>query len=141
MWLQVMECSSNLLHFWTFLYIIIDHSCLNYCISTKLSLIICLINTNILICRQASKLWNASWFYFVFCEYCIQQLTNIHVWTVAYPPNFYGLSVLSVYLCWYIDMPDVTTSNGSFPGLIRFFGNFNVWYVILHQTFINFVES
>ena len=38
-------------------------------------------------------------------------------------------------------MPDVISSYGRFYGLIGFFGNFNVRYVILHQTFINFMES
>ena len=42
---------------------------------------------------------------------------------------------------WYVDMPDVTTNYGRFSSLIGFYGNLNVWYVILHQTFINFVES
>ena len=43
-WLQVMEHSLILLGFWVFLYII-DHSCLNFCISIKFSLIVYLINT------------------------------------------------------------------------------------------------
>ena len=41
----------------------------------------------------------------------------------------------------YVNMPNVTPSYGRFYGLIGFFRNLNVWYVILHQTFINFVES
>ena len=45
MWLQVVECHLILLHFLG----IFIHYCLNYCISTKLSLIICLINTHILV--------------------------------------------------------------------------------------------
>ena len=55
--------------FWAFSYIIIEHSCLYCCISTKHSLIIWLINTHIVIywhARCHSKLWKAFWFYFVF---------------------------------------------------------------------------
>ena len=81
--------------FWALSYIINDHSCLNCCISTKLSLIICLISTHILTYRHArchSKLWNASWFYSIFFEF-FTQLTNIHVWSVIYSPNYYGLPV------------------------------------------------
>ena len=37
---------------WAFSYIIIDHSCLNCCISTKLSLIVYLINTDLLKCQM-----------------------------------------------------------------------------------------
>ena len=75
--------------FWVFSYITNNHSCLKHCIITKLSRIVCLINTYILIywhARCSHKLRKALWF------------------------NW-------------------------------FFRNFNVWYVILHQTFINFVKS
>ena len=47
--------------FCVFSYIIIDHLCLNCCTSTKLSLIVFLINIHILICQYARcdcKLWN-----------------------------------------------------------------------------------
>ena len=57
-----------------------------------------------------------------------------------YPPNLCRLSVQSIHLFWYVDMPDVTTSWGRFPGLIGFL-KFNVWYVVFHQTFINFILS
>ena len=31
-------------------------------------------------------------FFYVFCEFCTK-LMNMHLWSVAYPPNFYGFSV------------------------------------------------
>ena len=76
--------------FWAFSCIIIDRSCLNSCTFTKLWLIRCLINIRTLIywhARCHSKLWNAYWYYSVFCEFCTH-LTNIHVWSVLYPPKF-----------------------------------------------------
>ena len=89
--------------FWAFSYIIIDHSCLNSCIFTKLWLIRCLINTRLLIywhARCHSKLWNVYWYYSVFCKFCTQ-LTNIHVWSDLYRPNFYGFSINTlIFICW-----------------------------------------
>ena len=50
-WLQVMEHLLILLRFYLeFSYIIDEYSCLNYCITNKLSEIVCLINVQILIC-------------------------------------------------------------------------------------------
>ena len=60
-----------------FLFINGDYSCLEYFNFTKLSQIICLINTLTLIYRHARcncKLWNAFRFYCNFCEFC-KQLT------------------------------------------------------------------
>ena len=51
-----------LIIFMVFSYIIIDHSCRNCCVYTKTSLIVCVINTHILIYQYARcdcKLWNA----------------------------------------------------------------------------------
>ena len=55
--------------FWEFSYLIDDHSCLNCCISTKLSHNVCLINLHIVVYHYAKcdrKLWNALRFYCVF---------------------------------------------------------------------------
>ena len=60
-----------------------------------------------------------------------------HVWSVETQPN-----ILRLYVKSYVDMPDVTISYGIFFCIIgSFYGNFNVWYDIIDQTFINFVES
>ena len=42
--------------FWVFSYMIDDHSCLKFCIFTKLSQIMCLINLYIFKCQHA-KMW------------------------------------------------------------------------------------
>ena len=55
--------------------------------------------------------------------------------------KFHGMCVSSIHTFWYIDMPDVTTSYGRFSSLIGSLKKNNVRYVIVHQTFINFVES
>ena len=49
MWLQVMEHPLILLHFLDFSYIFHGHSCLRCCIFTKISQIMCLVNTHIFI--------------------------------------------------------------------------------------------
>ena len=64
----------------------------------------------------------------------------MNVWSFVSPLKFHGLCQYT-NLFRYVDVSDVTTSNGRFSGLIGFFGNFNAWYVILYQTFINFVEN
>ena len=72
--------------FGIFSYIIDDHSCLKYCIYTKFSRFVCLINIH----------------------------TYFDKWTCQ------------IYV--------------RFSGLFEFFENFNVRYVIIFQTFINFKE-
>ena len=70
--------------FWSFSYIIIDHSCLNCCISTKLSRIMHLINTHILICWYARcnyKLLELVWFNKFF--------ENFNVWYVLLSSSFH----------------------------------------------------
>ena len=55
-----------------FSYIIDGHSCLKYCISTKLSQIVCLTNVHILVCQYAKcdcRLWRVLWFNCVFWEF------------------------------------------------------------------------
>ena len=53
--LQIMECPLILVRFLVFSYIINEHSCLNYCIFTKLSQILCVISIHILVCQLAKK--------------------------------------------------------------------------------------
>ena len=58
--------------------------------------------------------------------------------------NYGTLLVFIVFLgyfhtLWYVDMPDVTLTYVRFSGLVDFFGYLNL--IILHQTFINFLES
>ena len=77
------------------LKIIIHNSCLLSCILTKLSQIVCLINTYILIYRYARcdyKLWSAPWFYCVF-GYFHKLLMTIHVWIIVSSSKFYWLCV------------------------------------------------
>ena len=62
---QVMKSPLILLLFWVFSYIIDEHSCLKYCILTKLSQIMCLIIVHILVCQHAKyacRLWRFLWF-------------------------------------------------------------------------------
>ena len=62
---QFMECILILLLFLRIWHTIDDHSCLEFCISTKLSRIVCLINTNISIswhARYNYKLQKDLWF-------------------------------------------------------------------------------
>ena len=70
MWPQIMDDGSLiLLRFRVFSYIIVDHSYSNWCISTKISLIVCLINVHILVCQYAKcdcRLWKDLWFNFFF---------------------------------------------------------------------------
>ena len=52
--------------FWVFSYIGDEHSCLKYCIFTKLSQIVYPINVHILVCQHARcdcRLWKILWFY------------------------------------------------------------------------------
>ena len=69
--------------------------------------------------------------FIAFFKYLPTLLMTVHVWSIVSLPNFPRLYDFSIHTFWYIDMPDVTTSNGRFSGLIGFFGNFNVWSVIL----------
>ena len=90
--------------FWVFLYIIDKHTCLKYCIFTKLSQIVYHINMHIWICqhtRSACKLWNASWLYYVFSKFCTQS-TNIHVKLSQI------VSLINTYIlvCWNIKCND-----------------------------------
>ena len=50
--------------FWIFSYTFDEHSCLKYCIFTKVSQIVCIINVHFLVCQHAkydSSLWNVLW--------------------------------------------------------------------------------
>ena len=72
MLMQVIERPLILLCFWVFSYIFDDHSSLNCFISIKLSLNVCLINTNILICWHARcnhKLRKVLLFYWVLWKF------------------------------------------------------------------------
>ena len=74
MYLQVMEGSLILLRFWVFSYIIDEYSCLKYCIFTKLSQIVCLINVHILVCQHVKCdcwLWKVFYLICVFWEFFI----------------------------------------------------------------------
>ena len=70
MYLQVMEGSLILLRFLgIFIHFIDEYSCLKYCIFTKLSQMVCLINMYILKCQHAKcdcLLWKVLWFHFLF---------------------------------------------------------------------------
>ena len=69
MWQLIIQRHLNLFRFYEFSYIIEDYSCLKCCISTKISQIMCLINTHSLMFRYIKfycKLWYASWSYCIF---------------------------------------------------------------------------
>ena len=58
--------------FWVFQYIIVEHSSLKYCIFSKLSQIVCLINVYILICQHTKcdcRLWKVLWFNYGLWEF------------------------------------------------------------------------
>ena len=113
-----------------FLYINDDHSCLNYCISTKNSLIMCLSYTHILIYRHARcdcRLWKVIWFFWIF----------IHNWR-ALMSNFHRLCVWYMYTFWYIDMTDVTANYDRLSDLNAFVWKF--LYIITCLIHYNFIK-
>ena len=55
--------------FWVFSYIIDEHSCLKYCISIKLSQIVCLINWHIMIMSTCQICLKIVHFFCVFLEF------------------------------------------------------------------------
>ena len=70
--------------FWVFLYIIDEHSCLNYCIFTKLSQILCLISVLILLCQRAKfdcRLWKVLAFFWEFFIYYYMRLKRYQTFT------------------------------------------------------------
>ena len=69
------------------------------------------------------KLWNAIWFNCVFWIFFHTLMTTIHVWKVVSAPNFHRTCICLMYIFWYINMPNVTASYGTFLDLITFFGN------------------
>ena len=84
---------------------------------TKLSHNVCLLNIHILIywhARYPNKLWNAYWFYSILANFA-------HIWRI------FMSEVLYIHQTFTVVMPDLTTSG--------FFGNFNVWYVIVWKEF------
>ena len=93
MWLLVMEHPLILSRFWVFSYIIDDHSCLNYCIFTKLLQIVYLINVHILLCQLAKyncRLWKVLWFKLRSWKF---SYIILHVWHVITSPSFYKLYI------------------------------------------------
>ena len=72
-----------------------------------------------------------------FCNFCTK-LMNIHVWSVAYRPNFCGLFDKFILIFWYARCNYKLVKVFWLNWL---FGNLNVWCVTLHQAFINFVAS
>ena len=81
--------------FWIFSYIIIDHSCLNFCISNKLSLIVYLINIYVH-ARCDCQLGKTSWIYYFFCEFCTN-LANILIWSTISSQNIHKLCIWYKY--------------------------------------------
>ena len=69
--------------------------------------------------------------FIAFFRYFHTFLTTSHVWSALSWPNFHGLCVKIIHTFWYVDMLDVTTSYERFSGLIGFFGNCNVRYVMM----------
>ena len=91
-------------------------------VSSNISLIIRLINTHhILIywhARCHSRLWNASWFYSVFSEFCTQ-LTNIHVWSkLVSCVSIYGYVSL-VFIISIISIKSSSMTNSSKEVLLK----------------------
>ena len=94
-----MESSLILLRFYVFSYIIDDHSRLNFCMSTKLSQIVCLINVHILVCKHATcdcSLWKVLWFNAFFGNYHIL----LHVWNAITSSNFYKFCIKAEAYSW-----------------------------------------
>ena len=92
------------------------HLCLATHIFTKLSQNVYLINTHILEYRHDRldcKLWNAHWFYCLFCIF-------IHKWRLFVSEV---LCIWVMYLFWYINMSDGTASYGTFLDYLVFFVN------------------
>ena len=72
MWLQVMDSWFFYFAFCEYSHIIKYHSCLRWCILTKLSQTVCLVNTHILVYRYGRcdcRLLKVLWFIFVFLEF------------------------------------------------------------------------
>ena len=113
-------------------------------IVTKLSQNMCIIIAHILVYRHARcdfKLWHALWFYCVFWEF--SYIINEHLCVnCCIFTKFSQIVRVIKNIFWCVDMLDATTSYERFSGLfINFFWNFNVWYVIFHQTLIFFVAN
>ena len=103
--------------FWPFSYIIIEYSCLNSCISTKLSLIIYLINTDTSKCHmwlQVMPLNFITFFLRIFHkidEYsCLKYCISIKLLRIVCLINTF------ILIYWYVRC----TSYGRFPRLIGF---------------------
>ena len=74
--------------YWIFSYITDKYSCLNCCISTKLSQIVCLVNVHILACQRAKCHCRLRKFLFRFLR-----TLALHIWNVITSSNFYKLYV------------------------------------------------
>ena len=113
--------------FWLFSYIIDEYSCLEYCILTKLTEIVCLINVYIFLVYQHAKcdwwLWKVLWFNCVFWEFFILLL--------IFTKLTQFLCLINVHI-WFINTPNVTAGCGRFSDLIASFGNFQYYYLLLH---------
>ena len=82
--------------FWVFSYIFYDYSCLNCWISTRLSLIVCLINTNMSKCKKRLQAMECL---LISLRVCIfwTKLTNIHAWSALPSPNIPKLCIWCEY--------------------------------------------
>ena len=119
--------------------------CLVAHIVTKLSQKVCLIITHILIfwhVRCDYNLWNAYWFYCIFRVFSYIFDDHHHSCLICYISTKISLIVYlintHILIFWHVryfyKLRKVFWFNW-------FFGNFNVWYVILHQPFTNFCEK
>ena len=145
------------------------HFCQNICISTKFLLIVYLINSNVSKCQKWLQVMECLLILLhFFCDFCTK-LTKIHVWCTLSSPKIHKLCIwiwneykhLIIIKCqMWLNVMGRSLNSLSFLGIVihywrpfmsellylnqtftDFMSNFNFWYVILHQTFINLMES
>ena len=103
-----------------------------------------LTNTHILICQYARcdfKLWNAPWFYCVFCVFSYifddhYSCLNYCIFTKHSQIVFWLM-----YTFWFVNLPNMTAGYGRFSDLIVFFGEFSyIWTSLKSYTFIKLLQ-
>ena len=110
-------------------YIIDEYSWLKYCISTKLSLIVYLIITDLSKCQMYLQGMERSLFLLRFL--CI----FIHYWRVFMTKVLYLYQTFTdcvSHQCWYVKMLDVTASYGTSFDFIAVFRYFHTLLTTIH---------
>ena len=117
MWLQVIESPLILFRFLSIFIPNDEHSCLNYCIFTKISQIVCLINRYILTCRHARcdyKVQKVIWFN-CFEEFSMFETLFLHQTFTHFVDNF----ILPYVIVCYGKMSVIWSFNAKITKILR----------------------